>query len=165
MIWTADPYRVDELGNWDETYSFRIVDERYKPVEQKPQRCKLEPPERLPNMRCAYNIKLDEKPSDTDEVVYVTGKKDLSDASLAIADAINALTDCGEIESAHKLQEINRGILAKQKAQLADIERKRVVDAALDVWQFSKSKATYKSTEILLADLYDKGYLRMPEDK
>jgi hypothetical protein len=98
---------------------------------------------------------------ETDEVAYVTGKKDLSDASFALSDAINVLTDCGEIDAAHKLQEINRAILAKQNAQLAEIERKRVLSAA-----FSELKKDFdipaEHADYLYA-LYDKGYLRMPD--
>jgi len=48
----------------------------------------------------------------------------------------------------------------------AELEKKRVVaEAVSDVWQTSKSKCTHASAEVLLSDLYDAGYLRLPPEK
>lgn len=149
--WPVNGGLVSAFTDWSSVTEFRIVDEHYKPVEQS--QAAVSYSDSNLNEFAGY------APVDSGEVVYVTGKKDLSDASFALSEAINALTDCGEIAAAHKLQEINRGILAKQKAQLADIERKRVVDAALSAGITVKPQ----SKRDIMERLYDKGFLKLPD--
>lgn len=82
--------------------SFRIVDERYKPVE----------------VEQAASVKGE------------TPKKDLSDFSIQLSSIAHELIDVGEVDYAKRLTELSKEIANKQRQKLADEEKKKFVDAA-----------------------------------
>lgn len=61
-----------------------------------------------------------------------------------------------------ELYEVQQSKEAKSLVELllkrkADEKKRKFVEAAIDVWQLSSSKATHESAEVLISDLYDAG--------
>lgn len=118
--------------NWDNVNSFRIVDKRYKPVDA----------ELVVNQQFTA-----EQP-----------KKDISDSSFALSDAVSALIDAGLNDEAKQVQAINKLLLEMHATRKAEAEKKRVVGAAVKHLQKFGLEMTAFVNDCV-SELYDIGAL------
>lgn len=122
--------------NWDNTKYFRIVDERYKPVEAVPS---------------APITNFDDYDGE-----FEAPEPDRFDVADVLLEQIAVLNKLGENDLADVLQEVNAKLIAKVEAEAL---RERVVDA---VYEYGLSQG-YDQCKKELEGYYDKGFLKLPE--
>lgn len=131
------------IWHWPDVEKFKVTDERYKPKKEvKLDESNWHERGELPPVGSHVDV--------VGEVQYGAGEED--------CEVVAHVENCAVIRISYGL-----GCFAPHVLRPTRSERDKVIEAAGNVWQMSKSKCTHESFCTLIVDLHDAGMLKLPE--